>query len=147
MLINMLFGGWNIPTVESFHEDHFNPNDEKGDYYCWMVGSCTVGCGMHIWGIAKQVAVIASPVEMWDEVCIQDMVISCIILRNMMVQEQLEGGEESMGDYFQEGLPEDHDNDDGNSNIADEAEDHVNMLEAELSHGNVCNPQLQFQQD
>ena len=32
-----------------------------------------------------------------------------------------------MGDYFQEGLPQDHDNDDGNSNIANEAEDHVNM--------------------
>ena len=83
---------------------------------------------------------LASPVE----VHILDMVISCIILHNMMV---LEGGEESMGDYFREGLPQDHDNDDGNSNIADEAEDHVNMLEAELSHGNLCNPQLQFQQD
>ena len=61
---------------------------------------------------------LASPVEMWDEVHIQDMVISCIIMLNMMVQEQLEGGEESTGDYFQEGSPQDHDNDDGNSNIA-----------------------------
>ena len=42
-----------------------------------------------------------------------------------------------MGDYFQQGLPQYHDNDDGNSNIADEAEDHVNMLEAELSMG-IC---------
>ena len=25
----ILFGGWNIPTIESFHEDHFNPNKEK----------------------------------------------------------------------------------------------------------------------
>ena len=50
-----------------------------------------------------------------------------------------------MGDYFEEGLPQDHDNDD--SNIADEAEDHVNMLEVELSHGNLFDPQLQFQQD
>ena len=50
-------------------------------------------------------------------------------------------------DYFQEGLPQDYDNDDGNSDIANEAEDHVNMLEAELSLGNLCNPQLQFQQD
>ena len=41
-----------------------------------------------------------------------------------------------MGDYFEEGLPQDHDNDD--SDIADEAEDHVNMLEVELSHGNLC---------
>ena len=47
-----------------------------------------------------------------------------------------------MGDYFEEGLPQDHDNDD--SDIADEAEDHVNMLEVELS---LCDPQLQFQQD
>ena len=30
---------------------------------------------------------LASPVEMWDEVCIQDMVTSCIILHNMMVQQ------------------------------------------------------------
>ena len=50
-----------------------------------------------------------------------------------------------MGDYFEEGLPQDHDNDD--SDIANEAEDCVNMLEAKLSHGNLCNPQLQFQQD
>ena len=42
-------------------------------------------------------------------------------------------------------MPQDHDNDD--SDIADEAEDHVNMLEVELSHGNLCDPQLQFQQD
>ena len=41
----------------------------------------------------------------------------------MMVQEQLEGGEECMGDYFQEGLTQDRDNDDGNSYIADETED------------------------
>ena len=88
---------------------------------------------------------LASPVEMWDEVHIQDMVTSCIILHNMMVQQQLEGGEECTGDFFEEGLPQDHDNDD--SNISDEAEDHVNMLEVELSHGNLCNPQLQFQQD
>ena len=52
-----------------------------------------------------------------------------------------------MGEYFQEGLPQDHDSDDGNSSIADEVEDHVNMLEAELSLGNLCDPQLQFQQD
>ena len=52
-----------------------------------------------------------------------------------------------MGDYFEEGSPQGHDNDDGNSDIADEAEDHVNMLESELSHGNLCDPQLQFQQD
>ena len=52
-----------------------------------------------------------------------------------------------MGDYFEEGLPQDHDNDDGNSDIANEAEDCVNMLEAELSHWNLCHPQLQFQQD
>ena len=63
----------------------------------------------------------------------------------MMVQQRLEGGEECMGDYFEEGLPQDHDSDD--SDIANEAEDCVNMLEAELSHGNLCNPQLQFQQD
>ena len=42
-------------------------------------------------------------------------------------------------------MPQDHENDD--SDIADEAEDHVNMLEAELSHGNLCDPQLQFQND
>ena len=88
---------------------------------------------------------LASPVEMWDKVCIEDMVTSCTILHNMMVWQQLEGGEECMGDYFEEGLPQDHDNDD--SSIANEAEDCVNMFEVELSHGNLCNPQLQFQQD
>ena len=41
----------------------------------------------------------------------------------MMVQEQVEGGEECMGDYFQEGLKQDCDNDNGNSYIADETED------------------------
>ena len=100
----------------------------------------------HAFGILQSKwQLLASPVEMWDEVHIQDMVTSCIILHNMMVQQQLEGGEECTGDYFDEGLPQDHDNDD--SNIANEAEDHVNMLEVELSHGNLCNPQLQFQQD
>ena len=53
----ILFGGWNIPTIESFYEDHFIPNNKKGDYICWMAGTCT-GCGMCIWGIAKQVVVI-----------------------------------------------------------------------------------------
>ena len=52
-----------------------------------------------------------------------------------------------MGDYFQEDLPQDNDSDDGNSDIDNEAEDHVNMLEVELSHGNLCNSQVQFQQD
>ena len=51
------------------------------------------------------------------------------------------------GDYFQDGLLQDQDNDDRNSNISNDAEDCVNMLEVELSHGNLCNPQLQFQQD
>ena len=54
----ILFGGWSIPTIESFREDHFNPNNEKGDYFCWMAGSHTEGCGTHIRGIAKQMAVI-----------------------------------------------------------------------------------------
>ena len=54
----IIFGGWNIPTIELFHEDHFNPNNTKGDYFCWMARSCTEGCGTHNWGIAKQVAVI-----------------------------------------------------------------------------------------
>ena len=31
--------------------------------------------------------------------------------------------------------------------LLDEAEACVNMLEAELSHGNLCNPQLQLLQD
>ena len=53
----ILFGGWNIPTIESFCEDHFNPNNEKGEYFCWMAGSFMEGCGACIWGIAKQVAV------------------------------------------------------------------------------------------
>ena len=83
--------------------------------------------------------------EYFDNNGPQDMVTSCIILHNMMVQQQLEGGEECMGDYFEEGLPQHHDNDD--SDIADEAEDDDNMLEVELSHGNLCNPQLQFQPD
>ena len=52
------FSGWNIPTVELFCEYHFNPNNEKSENFCWMVGSHMEGCGMCIWGIAKQVAVI-----------------------------------------------------------------------------------------
>ena len=78
---------------------------------------CAVGVLQSKWWL------LASPVEMWDELCIQDMVISCMFLHKIMVQEQLEGGEECMGDYFQEGLTQDHDNDDGNSYIADETED------------------------
>ena len=78
----ILFGGWNIPTIESFHEDHFNPNNEKRENFCWMAGTCTEGCGMCIWGM-----LLASPVEMCDKVHIQDMVTSCIILHNMMVQQ------------------------------------------------------------
>ena len=42
-------------------------------------------------------------------------------------------------------MPQDHDND--HRDIADEAEDCVNMWEVELSHGNLCDQQLQFEQD
>ena len=42
---------------------------------------CTFGVLQSKWQL------LASPVEMWDEVCIQDMDISCIILHNMMVQQ------------------------------------------------------------
>ena len=78
--------GWNIPTIELFCEDHFNPNNEKRENFFWMAGSHTEGCGTCIWHIAKQVAVIGKSVEMWNEVHIQDMASSCIILHNMMVQ-------------------------------------------------------------
>ena len=54
----ILFGGWNIPTIESFCEDHFNPNNEKRENFYWMAGCCTEGCGTCIWGIAKEAAVI-----------------------------------------------------------------------------------------
>ena len=89
----------------------------------WKDVECTFGVLQSKWWL------LAGPVEMCNEVCIQDMVISCIILHNMMVQQQLEGGEECMGDYFQEGLPQDDEHDD---DIANEAEDYVNMLEVEL---------------
>ena len=48
----------NIPTIETFQGDHFNPNNKKRENYCWMAGSHMEGYGMYIWGIAKQVAVI-----------------------------------------------------------------------------------------
>ena len=45
----------------------------------------------HTFGVLQNKwQLLASPVEMWDEVCIQDLVTSCIILHNMMVQQQLE---------------------------------------------------------
>ena len=83
----ILFGGWDISIVESFCEDHFNPNDEKGVYFSWMAESCMEGCRMHIWALQSKWWLLSSPVEMWDKVCIQDMDISCIILHNMMVME------------------------------------------------------------
>ena len=54
----ILFGRWNIPTIESFCEDHFNPNNKNRENFCWMAGSHMEGCGMCIWGIAKQVVVL-----------------------------------------------------------------------------------------
>ena len=107
-----------LPQDHDNDDGNSNIADETGwQEAAWKDVECAVGV------LQSKLWLLASPVEMWDELCIQNMVISCIILHKMMVQEQLEGGEKCVGDYFQEGLPQDHDNDDGNSNIADETED------------------------
>ena len=53
----ILFGGWNIPPIELFHEYHFNPNDEKREnFFGWQEATLKdVECAF---GIAKQVEVI-----------------------------------------------------------------------------------------
>ena len=53
---------------------------------------------------------LASPIEKWDEVKIQHMVIACLIMHNMMVEEILDHGDCISSDYF----------DDGNNNVMDE---------------------------
>ena len=66
----ILFGGWNIPTIESLCEGHFNPSNEKETTFAgWQEAAqkdveCTFGVLQSKWGL------LASPVEMWDEVCI-----------------------------------------------------------------------------
>ena len=46
---------------------------------------------------------LASSIEKWDEVKIQHMVISCLIMHNMMVEERLDHGDGISGDYFDDG--------------------------------------------
>ena len=128
----ILFDGWNIPTIESFHPISTPITKQEKTFAGWQ--EAAQKDVEHAFGVLQSKwQLLVSPVEMWDEVCIQDMLTSYIILYNMMVEQQLEGGEECMGDYFEEGLPQDHNNHD--SNTADEAEDRINMLEVE-SHGN-----------
>ena len=81
----ILFGGWNIPTIELFHEDHSIPITKKETTFTGWQEAAQKDV-QHTFGVLQSKwQLLASPVEMWDEVHIQDMVISCIILHNMMV--------------------------------------------------------------
>ena len=72
-----------MPTIESFCEDS---TKKETTFAGWQEAAqkdveCTFGVLQSKWQL------FGSPVEMWDKVCIHDMVISCIILQNMMVQQ------------------------------------------------------------
>ena len=72
------------------------------------------------------------------------MVISCLIMHNIMVEERLENGDEFSGEYF------DDNNDykmDEDGNVLDEAEEFVCTMESEMSHSQHIDPTTQFLQD
>ena len=71
---DILVGGWNIPTIESFHEEHFNPNNKKENGVAgWQ--EATQKDVEYAYGVLQiKLQLLASPVEMWDKVHIQDMV-------------------------------------------------------------------------
>ena len=74
----------------------------------------------------------ASPIEKWDEVKIQHMVISCLIIHNMMVEERLDHGDGISGDYFNDGNNNETDED---GNLLDEF---IQMMEVEIHHSQHC---------
>ena len=65
---------------------------------------------------------LASPIEKWDEVIIHHMVISCLIMHNMMVEERLDHGDGISGDYFDDGNNNKMDED---GNVLDEVEEFI----------------------
>ena len=72
------------------------------------------------------------------------MVIACLIMPNMMSEEQLENGNEFSGEYF------DGNNDyemDEVGNVLNEAEKFVHMMEVKMSHSLHIDPRTQFLQD
>ena len=87
---------------------------------------------------------LAGPIEKWDEVRIQHMVIACLIMHNMMVEERLDHGDGIISDYFDD---ENNNKMDEDSNVLDEAEEFVHMMEAEMHHSQHSDPTTQFLQD
>ena len=94
----------------------------------------------HLGVLQSKWHLLATPIEKWDELKIQDMVISCLIMHNMMVEETLEHCDEFSVEDF------DNNNDyemDEDGNVLDEAEELVCTMEAELSHlQHILTPQF-----
>ena len=59
------------------------------------------------------------------------MVISCLIVHNMMVEERLDPGDGISNDYFNDGNDNEMDED---GNVLDEAEEFICMMEVEMLH-------------
>jgi len=88
---------------------------------------------------------LASPIKKWDEIRIQKMVMACIIMHNMMVEERLDGGgfPSDGGGYFIDINVEV--TDDGP--VADEAEERVGEMEAEVAIDRHHDPRESFEID
>ena len=54
--------------------------------------------------LQKKLHFLASPIEKWNEVKIQHMVIGCLIVPNMIVEDRLDHGDGINGDYFNDGI-------------------------------------------
>ncbi len=91
--------------------------------------------------------ILCHPFEKWDERCINQTVMSCILLYNMMVQEHVNNDSDDPYDNFCGMYDPDKDEENildgkhGNNNdenngerIDDEAAEHVRHVEAEVQH-------------
>ena len=87
---------------------------------------------------------LASPIEKWDEVKIQHMVIACLIMHNTMVEERLDHGDGISSDYFDDG---NNDKMDEDGSILDKAQEFIHMMEVEMHHSQCIDPTTQFLQD
>jgi len=86
--------------------------------------------------------ILCHPFEKWDKKHISQMVMCCILLHNMMVQERVDSKDNPVNDNFC-GMYNPHEkNDDANnqstacddSSIDDDAAQHVRHIEAEVGH-------------
>jgi len=94
--------------------------------------------------LQRKFQILCHPFEKWDEKRINETVMCCILLHNMMVQERVDSDGDPFEDFCGMYNPhEENDNDDNANNqlnacdhdsIDDDAAQHVRHIEAEVHH-------------